>query len=1140
MLKATQLSLLDAAPRLRQRPQGPSLAVLPDAARVEERLVRAARAGGSVQGRVACTVAELERDVLRAAVRAGHAPRVLPPLSLPLLFREIAREHTPRGSPFHRIRNEPGFAGALGELLAVLEQGLLPPEELHALAPALPGPQRDRIEALAALLCAAKELLARRRLGTQAGALAAAAKALRSDLPLPPLLAGAQAVSFESVLDWTPLRIELACALAARLQPLGVPVRVLLPFSQSRAQDLREALSAALRAFESAGARGAAPEIVLQEPDAAGPLAKVLHRLFASGESEEPVPAEARAAPLALCSCSTPAAQAREVARRCRELVDAGAAPDSIAVVARSLAGGVAEELGAALDRLSLPWRERRGRPALPAPPAQLALRLLELVERDFPREELAAILGSRLLWMREPSDALWPHEIARWLRAAHVRDDVSNGGVSTRLTSLAARLRAKAEASSEPGRHGPSPEALARDALRVEEVRRRAQRFIDAVRALPREGTLRAHGAALLGLLSRWELPRRLRASPELPSAGAEAGVAVPALVRAAAAALARDQATLDALEGACAGLSAAAQALGREGASWTRSEFAQLLAGALAEASLRPGGARGAAIQLLELRELPGRSFDHVLITGLVDGQLPARPQSDPLLSDDERRAINRAARRAVFRAPAEGDALVLPPRQIEEPLLFHLGLCSAERTAALFWPRADAQGRELLRSPFVDEAARALGLAEADLGRAPLSPIPRAADCRGEADLLARAALEAFAEPAWRATPPISQQAARALAAEVMASALRPRFERVAQAAFAERERLRAFVGDVQPGRFSGQLGGAALLAAQPHFAYNREAPLSAHQIEEFATCGFRTLGHRLVGIDADEEGEDDLGSKERGTLLHRCLEAFFRRLRREGRLPLRGGPAREAELATLREVADEEMAAFARTEHVGHRALWELRRTELQQTLADLIDAEALSEGEPVEFERRFGFGGEDEWEPLVLPAPDGSAEILVRGTIDRVDRLSSGALAVIDYKSAGEYSLRPRLRPEALFNPNFQLSLYAAVLAAREPGAPIDAAYISLRDARRTRSLRESLGKDAIDLDLLLETRPAQRELQRARTPPPPNLADAVWQRVGEMRRGALRIAPLTCDYCDLKPVCRIVALPNEDDEAGRG
>jgi RecB family exonuclease len=1014
----------------------------------------------------------------------------------------------------------------------------LPPEELRALAPALPGPQRDRIAALATLLCAAKELLARRGLGTQAGALAAAAKALRADLPLPPLLAGAQSVSFESVLDWTPLRIELACALSARLQPLGVPVRVLLPFSQSRAQDLREALSPALRAFESAGARGPAPEIVLDEPDAAGPLAKVLHRLFASDEG--PVPPEAGAAPLALCSCSTPAAQAREVARRCRELVEAGAAPDSIAVVARSLAGGVAEELGAGLDRLSLPWRERRGRPALPAPPAQLALRLLELVERDFPREELAAVLGSRLLWMREPSDALWPHEIARWLRAAHVRDDVSNGGVSARLTSLAARLRAKAEAKSEPGRHGATPEALARDAQRVEEVQRRAQRFIDAVRGLPREGTLRAHGAALLGLLSRWELPHRLRASPELPSSGNEAGPALPALVRAAAAALARDQAALEALEGTCAGLSAAAQALGREAASWTRAEFAQLLAGALAEASLRPGGARGAAIQLLELRELPGRSFDHVLIVGLVDGQLPARPQSDPLLSDDERRAINRAARRAVFRAPAEGDALVLPPRQIEEPLLFHLGLCAAQRTAALFWPRADAQGRELLRSPFADEAARALGLAEADIGRAPLSPIPRAADCRGEADLLARAALEAFAEPAWRATPPVSQQVARALAAEVVASGLRQRFERVARAAFAERERLRAFVGDGQPGRFSGQLGGAALLAAQPHFAYGREAPLSAHQIEEFATCGFRTLGHRLVGIDAEEEGEDDLGSKERGTLLHRCLEAFFRRLRREGRLPLRGGPAREAELATLREVADEEMAAFARTEHVGHRALWDLRRTELQQTLADLIDAEALSEGEPVEFERRFGFGGEDEWEPLVLPAPDGSAEIAVRGTIDRVDRLPSGVLAVIDYKSAGEYSLRPRLRPEALFNPNFQLSLYAAVLASREAGVPIDAAYISLRDARRTRSLRESLAKDAIDLDALLETRPAQRELQRARTPPPPNLADAVWQRVGEMRHGALRVAPLTCDYCDLKPVCRIVALPNEDDEAGRG
>src|SRR5258707_632963 len=79
-----------------------------------------------------------------------------------------------------------------------------------------------------------------------------------------------------------------------------------------------------------------------------------------------------------------------------------------------------------------------------------------------------------------------------------------------------------------------------------------------------------------------------------------------------------------------------------------------------------------------------------------GLVDGELPARPNVDPLLSDEERRAVNRAARRPVFRLAAEGaDAGLLPPRQAEEPLLFHLALCAARTSATLLWPRADAQG-------------------------------------------------------------------------------------------------------------------------------------------------------------------------------------------------------------------------------------------------------------------------------------------------------------------------------------------------------------------------------------------------------------------------------------------------------------
>ena len=53
-------------------------------------------------------------------------------------------------------------------------------------------------------------------------------------------------------------------------------------------------------------------------------------------------------------------------------------------------AGGTFDvELGAALQRFGIAFRERRGRPVLSAPAVRLALSLFEAIEEDFPRERL-------------------------------------------------------------------------------------------------------------------------------------------------------------------------------------------------------------------------------------------------------------------------------------------------------------------------------------------------------------------------------------------------------------------------------------------------------------------------------------------------------------------------------------------------------------------------------------------------------------------------------------------------------------------------------------------------------------------------------------------------------------------------------
>jgi ATP-dependent helicase/nuclease subunit B len=1041
-----QLSFAEA------RRRGPRIAVLPDAARVEERLGRLARERGFVPGRVAYSLGELGRELIREAQRAGACAEVASPFALQLALRQAAREHSP--GPYFGIRNHAGYARALGDLLAALTEGLL---ELVELAE-LDVPERP--VALARTLIAARAALDRAALVDPHRALRLAVEHLERGGPLPAELARAAEVEFEGILDWTPLRLRLATALAARLR-----VRIRLPWSAGR-PELTESLEPVLRAIEKLPEP--APELALFDPAETSPLLLFLRGLFAP----EGAPADA---PVALLDCASPPAQAREIARRCAALIRQGAAPDGIAIASRSLGNGVAEEVAAALHRLGVPFCERRGRPAVRASPVRLALSILELVDQDFPREPLMDLLCSRLLWLAEDGDRLPPQALARVLRQSHVRDDATAGGYAAALAALSGRLLRQE-----------------RDAEPAAETSRRVQRIVNELRRLPAQASLREHGAALLGLLAHWGLWRRLRA-PEPAEAG-------PALQRAGAEALARDQGAARALEEACAGLARAAARVGEVRLS--RAEFGQLLSEALSDASLPGCGARGAAVQLLELRELPGRTFQHVFVAGLVDGELPARPAVDPLLSDDERRAINRGARRPVFRVSADSaETGLLPSRQAEEPLLFHLALCSAQSSACLLWPRADSQGRDLLRSPFAEEAIRALGQKPEAL---PLLAIPAPGACADASELLTRAALDAFADPAYRITPPSDAVAARGLAAAIAASPLAGRFHRIARAAAAERERVRAFVGEIPPGRFSGQLSGAALHHARAVFAFGKQAPLSAHQLEDHATCAFRTLGKRLLHIEVDDRDDAELGPRGRGTLLHRCLEKFFRRMRDEARLPLRGTAE---EIALLREIAGAEMDAFAEEQHVGHRALWELKRIELLEGLVAVVESER--EAAPLELERPFGFDDEGSWPALRI------GDVHVRGVVDRIDRLPDGTLLVLDYKSGRLTTLSPRLKAEALLAPEFQLVLYAEMVRQRYPSARVDAAYVSLRDARRTATLRDN-GIDPAALPL----------------------AAAVQERVSRMRSGYFAVRPLSCDYCDLKPVCRLVALPTDPEENG--
>src|SRR2546423_14451434 len=107
MRRVAQLSFDDAR---RKAPVGPPLTVLPDAARVEEYLVRGA--APFVAGEVACTLLKLERRLGPQARAPGGRPQGAPPEAPALVVRRGPRGAAPRPRAFWGIPAQPRFPRA--------------------------------------------------------------------------------------------------------------------------------------------------------------------------------------------------------------------------------------------------------------------------------------------------------------------------------------------------------------------------------------------------------------------------------------------------------------------------------------------------------------------------------------------------------------------------------------------------------------------------------------------------------------------------------------------------------------------------------------------------------------------------------------------------------------------------------------------------------------------------------------------------------------------------------------------------------------------------------------------------------------------------------------------------------------------
>jgi RecB family exonuclease len=132
--------------------------------------------------------------------------------------------------------------------------------------------------------------------------------------------------------------------------------------------------------------------------------------------------------------------------------------------------------------------------------------------------------------------------------------------------------------------------------------------------------------------------------------------------------------------------------------------------------------------------------------------------------------------------------------------------------------------------------------------------------------------------------------------------------------------------------------------------------------------------------------------------------------------------------------------------------------------------------------------------EELWFDLTLDPRDSSPPVIVRGSIDRIDRLPSGGIEVIDYKTG-------RISSQKGVDESLQLSIYA--LACRDElalGTPERVTLYFTESATRLSTVRTDAQLDAARVDLLA--------------------------RAGRLRSGDFAATPSdkACHWCDYAPM----------------
>jgi len=721
--------------------------------------------------------------------------------------------------------------------------------------------------------------------------------------------------------------------------------------------------------------------------------------------------------------------------------------------------------IASAIEDMGVAVRIRRGKPVSQTSSGRLLLDMFLLRRDGVPRERLLAMLVNPLFVHHVPPAHIG--RLARTLRDAAARTDVEDatrptGGYAHRLARHAATLR----------------DGSAKRADVVDQQRAQLEEILDVLYRIPLQASVATYfevacqlvqDTVLVGdngeteklveVLEVWmqALARLLRADPEACQHPTE----LPAFLR--------------------------------------------LLRRVLDDEAMPPPPCSDhLGVELISLPEAAHRRFDHLVIADCVHGRLPKAPRKDPLLSDADRIAINRALGRRALRLQ-EPDLLEpgpLPPRQALEPLFFAEAACAAQQSLLLTSSARNTKGQEQARSEFFQEALLALGAHVDDVIAGidvPRDPHPREMRLR----LAHHVALHDYDGHS------DDDDAQKGIAHIHSLNEMRRQRDAFFRSGAATSERA-PFAYAVDPHRLAQVVGHLLGMSAA--------RPLTPTRLEALAQCRFRGFVEHLLRVDTFQEAGQDGDVRALGTLAHEVMEVFFKE-RRQGQVP----PSRmtKDDLERLDAIIQDCAKDMLDGKSTGHLAALRANiawlSLALKRTVVTLARNPPVDGVAPTAFEIAVGLdAGDDEVEHAFPPAllPVGERQLYFGGIIDRVDK-GAHARVVIDYKNSTGAAVRRKVHPKKIFSEHFQLPLYLRLLEEALPSSPQRQLYAYLV------SLRDACASDVLGMAVPLRPRILDDEAEDG-------LAQGLHRVLTPLLDGT--VVPdegFFCDGCRIARVCRI-------------